>query len=249
MIKITETEVFGFRAAFRDMRNPMESWDRSDSCFGSFLDKWRPLDIYVPELPVIGPEDMRLALKLVAGGTEHRKFLRQIVINAVFEAPRYLWQEIDTYKVATVRNSCSTMHKLGHRDLVPGDFEASDISPSLLDQINVLGLQYREGGKKDFALVARMKRLLPEGYLQRAGYHMNYETALSMFRQRANHRLLEWRFTPMTPPLPGACSAECSQMFFGSKSIGQPVERSICNWIYLLPCMSDFISALEKKGL
>lgn len=241
MIKITETEVFGFRAAFRDMRNPKESWHLSDSRFGLdyaqdvHMDPDHPvrashlmlhqLGFYVPEWPVIGPEDMKLATSLISGGTEHRKFLRQIVINAVFEAPRYLWQEIDTYKVATVRDSCSTMHKLGHRDLVPTDFEASDISPSLLDQLNGLGRQYRGGDKKDFNLVVRMKRLLPEGYLQRAGYHMSYETALSMFRQRANHRLAEWRFTTGT----------------------QVVDRSICDWIYLLPCMSNFIGAMKSS--
>src|SRR5271157_3679775 len=101
---------------------------------------------------------------------------------------------------------------------------------------------------KDYQLVVRMKRLLPEGFLQRAGYHMSYETALSMFRQRSNHRLAEWRFTdtPITPPPPGACSAECSRKFLGEKSAGLPVERSICDWICLLPYMSDFISAMEK---
>jgi hypothetical protein len=237
MIKITDTEVFGFRAALRDMRNPMESWDKSDSSFRHVLPEpphstWSQLGFDVPEFPLIGPADMGLAKKLIAGGTEHRKFLRQIVINAVFEAPRYVWQEIDTYKVATVRNSCSTMHKLGHRELKADDFAGSDIPPSHLDALNDLGRRYRDGGMKDYQLVVRMKRLLPEGFLQRAGYHMSYETALAMFRHRANHRLAEWRFTTDT----------------GEASVGGTVERSICDWIYLLPYMADFISAVKKEA-
>ena len=223
MIKITETEVFGFRAALRDMRNPMESWNKSDSLFDIENHGSWP-GIYVPERTIIGSADMALAKKLISGGTEHRKFLRQIVINAVFEAPRYLWQEIDTYKVATVRDSCSTMHKLGHRSLTADDFIDGDVLPDTLHHLNHLGNVYREGGMKDYDIVRVMKRYLPEGYLQRAGYHMNYETALSMFRQRANHRLAEWRFHQGLP------------------------SSSICDWIYLLPYMSDFISALEKKG-
>jgi hypothetical protein len=264
MIKITETEVFGFRAALRGMRNPMDSWDRSDSKFGSSAfdpayapddpiriahRSWQLLGFHVPEFPIIGPLDMTRAKSLLLGGTEHRKFLRDIVIWCDIEPNRGCWQEIDTYKVSTVRNSCSTMHKLGHRDLALDDFQDSFVDVDYLEKINVIGREYRAGGKKDFSLVIKMKRMLPEGFLQKATYLMNYENALNMFMQRKNHRLPEWRFTntPLTSPPPGACSTEGHRMFFGSTSDGQGVKRSICDWIYLLPYMSTLIEAVEAR--
>lgn len=100
-MKIEHTEVHGFRPAFRGMRNPLESWERSDSTFD--------------EIAILGKEDLKLACRLIAAGTSHSKFLRQIIVWADFTLPRYVWQEVDTYKVATVRNSCSTMHTLGKR--------------------------------------------------------------------------------------------------------------------------------------
>jgi hypothetical protein len=221
MIRITETEVFGFRAALRDMRNPMESWDKSDSRFGR--DELQALGFAVLEYPEIGKNDLELACKLVKGGTEHRKFLRQIIVNFVIEAPRYVWQEIDTYKVATVRNSCSTMHKLGHRPLTEADFIDGEVLPDTLHNLNLLGELYRKGGMKDYDVVRKMKRYLPEGFLQRAGYHMNYETAMSMFRQRKNHRLAEWRWTGGTRIVDG--------------------RQSICDWIFSLPYMAVFLDA------
>ena len=222
MLRITETEVFGFWAALRDMRNPMESWDKSDSRFGdSGVDQG--FRVKIPEFPEIGKNDLELACKLIKGGTEHRKFLRQIVINFVIEAPRYVWQEIDTYKVATVRNSCSTMHKLGHRPLTEKDFIDGEVLVSTLRELNRLGQEYRDGGQKDYDLVRKMKRYLPEGFLQRAGFHMNYETAMSMFRQRKSHRLAEWRWTG------------------GVKVVDS--RQSICDWIFSLPYMACFLDA------
>jgi len=233
MLRITETEVFGFRAALRNMRNPMESWDRSDSRFRKGVDLcsgdpvWKLVEpeIVVPELPEIGKQDLELACRLIKGGTEHRKFLRQIVINFVIEAPRYVWQEIDTYKVAT---SCSTMHKLGHRPLVAEDFMDGDVLPGTLLELNLLGEAYREGGKKDFNLVRKMKKHLPEGFIQRAGYLMNYETAMSMFRQRKSHRLPEWRWTGGVKVVDG--------------------RLSICDWIHSLPYMACFLDAAGEIG-
>ena len=222
MLRITETEVFGFWAALRDMRNPMESWDKSDSRFGdSGVDQG--FRVKIPEFPEIGKNDLELACKLIKGGTEHRKFLRQIVINFVIEAPRYVWQEIDTYKVATVRNSCSTMHKLGHRPLTEKDFIDGEVLVSTLRDLNRLGEDYRAGGQKDYDLVRKMKRYLPEGFLQRAGFHMNYETAMSMFRQRKSHRLAEWRWTGGVKVVDG--------------------RQSICDWIFSLPYMACFLDA------
>lgn len=218
MIRITNTQVFGFEAALRGMRNPMESWDRSDTQF---------LTTAVPtELPNIGPADLKLMRNLIRSGSEHRKFLRSIVIWARIEAPRYVWQEIDTYKVSTVRNSCSTMHKLGSRPLTIDDFQDGVVRQATLEDMNNLGERYR--ATKDYALVIEMKRILPEGFLQLADYLMNYEVALTMFHQRRNHRLPEWRFT-------------------GGVNLGADGRISICDWIYSLPYMAEIIQAIEKK--
>lgn len=187
------------------MRNPMNSWDRSDSMFNCYATHWNwngDLCILAPEVDksCIGPKDMKLAQKLVKGGSEHRKFLRQIMIWMDITIPRYVWQELDTYKVATVRNSCSTMHKLGHTDLEPSDFQDGEVLKSTLDQLNEAGRAYRNKTQfvvdyatlEGYDIVRYMKKILPEGFLQKATYSMNYETALTMYKQRKNHRLPEW---------------------------------------------------------
>lgn len=209
-IQITNTEVYGFRHSLRAMRNALESWERSDSntaieAYGQYAD--------------IGPNDLALAIKLIKAGASHRKFLRSICVWCDINAPRYVWTEIDTYKIATVRNSCSTMHKLGHRDLTPDDFSEQDVIPEVLVELNKLGKLYRETKKYDF--VKQMKRILPEGFMQLASYHTNYETLLNMFFQRRNHRLDEWRATDDN-------------------------TVSICNWIKSLPYMKEFLEAAEK---
>ena len=164
-ILIENTEVYGFRAALRAMRNPMDSWNKSDSNYHvQYTGPWGR-NIKVPELPVLGDADLKLAHKLIRGGTPHRKFLRQIIVWVDFTLPRYIWQELDTYKVATVRNSCSTMHKLGHRDLIQEDF-AAPIPLSLLNELNQLGEDYRI--IKDYNYVRDMKNILPEGFLQKS---------------------------------------------------------------------------------
>lgn len=223
-MKISNTEVYGFRAALRAMRNPKDSWDKSDSRFGpntSLPDHYRwdgtIGDLLCSEFPNIGPNDLELALKLIRGGSEHRKFLRQIIVWVDFTLPRYVWQELDTYKVATVRNSCSTMHKLGHRDLTGDDFEKGGlVLPETLTQLNILGRQYREN--RDYTTVRIMKAILPEGFLQRATWTGSYETLLAMHRQRKSHRLPEWSG-----------------------------EGGICEWIRSLPYMTEFIAANEEK--
>jgi len=167
MIRLTETEVFGFWAALRDMRNPMESWSKSDSRFGdSNVDQG--FRVKIPEFPEIGKNDLELACKLIKGGTEHRKFLRQIIINFVIEAPRYVWQEIDTYKVATVRNSCSTMHKLGHRPLTVEDFIDGEVLPDTLRELNRLGAGV-QGGRQEGLRCRAQDEAVPAGGLLAAG--------------------------------------------------------------------------------
>lgn len=261
MIVIENTRVFGFQPAIHDMRNPMESWDRSDSTFGR--DSWcTPLksdsegnisdhvrnwfiNYFIPERPCIGPKDMKLLKSLAWGGPEHRKALRCIEVWANIYPSRDVWQEIDTYKISTVRNSCSTMHKLGHRDLTEEDFALrgillgkypelqklhDDAFVTVLNFINAAGKEYRNG--KDYDIVRAMKKLLFEGFIQMAGYHLNYENLINMFLQRRNHRLPEWRWT-------------------GGFTSDENDRISICDWIYSLPYMpeilADHIGAVKFK--
>jgi hypothetical protein len=231
-MRVEHVVVFGFEAAIRGMRNPMNSWDKSDSIFYPCIALGKTgnrvytmhgqvdlILVRAPELPNLGAKDLTLACKLVKAGSEERKFLRLIHIQMDIEAPRYLWQEIDTYKVATVRMSCSTMHKLGHTDLSASDFQDEDVNPSVLERLNKAGRCFREklpfhikrnqypnsdpeigcttaGVDRVFEgydIVRWMKRNLPEGFLQKATYDMSYETALSWLRQRGKHRLPEWK--------------------------------------------------------
>lgn len=193
-MEIKNIEVYGFRRALHAMRNPMNSWDKSDSLTGDLVSPsqyWQCVGITATDVPVIGPNDMSLIKNLIKAGPSHRKFLRQIMIWWDITAPRYVWQEIDTYKVATVRSSCSTMHKLGYRDLGPDDFQDREVMPSVLDELNRLAQIYRNGGH-DHKVLRIMKQLLPEGYLQEATYTFSYETGLSMYLLRRAHRLSEW---------------------------------------------------------
>lgn len=198
--------VFGFEPALIGMRNPMNSWSLSDSIFYDNHEKFNSLTKYgyakTPEMPSIGERDIDLACKLIRSGTEHRKFLRQIMIWVRITAPRYLWQEIDTYKVATdksanVRNSCSTMNKLGTVNLEQIDFE-EPIEDNVLQHLNLLGEALRKTRKiknknKIKELRSKIKNDLPEGYLQQSMYMMSYETALSMIIHRETHRLNQWK--------------------------------------------------------
>jgi len=245
-MKIERVRVFGFEPSFRGMRNPKESWDKSDSTFyreskycpswnGELIQDqpmivsaavpWEPT-VLAPEYPDIGPKDMELACKLIKGGSEHRKFLRQIVMWMDITIPRYCWQELDTYKVATVRNSCSTMHKLGHRLLVQEDFE-QPLPPETLNRLNDIVVLFQRAQRGEFEEIKvrdvrrRMKNDLPEGYLQMATYMMSYETALAILRQRSNHRLDEWHYQK-----PG----------------------SICAFLLTLPYVRQFAEALLGEG-
>ena len=221
-MEILRTHVYGFQMALEGMRNPKESWHLSDSKFGpveatdgEMVLPWETIGMSCPEAPRIGPADLKLATKLIRGGSEHRKFLRQIMVWVTWVLPRYVHTECDTYKVATVRNSCSTMHKLGHRDLTPEDFAGGIVVPQALMELNILGKQYRS--EKNYEAVRMMKRLLPEGFLQRATMTFSYETLLAMHSQRKNHRLPEWSG-----------------------------EGGICEWIRSLPYMAKFIEASEQ---
>jgi hypothetical protein len=206
-MKIENVEVYGFRRALHGMRNPQDSWADSDSVYWKRdypeLFSSSSGDIFAPERPHLGPKDLDLARKLIMRGSEHCKFLREIVVWMDITIPRYVWQELDTYKVATVRNSCSTMNKLGSRDLEQSDFEL-DVPELTLERINQLGRLLREA-KEEHAGVRQARRELKnelcEGFLQKATYFMSYQTALAAILQRENHRLPEWRMerTEETP--------------------------------------------------
>ena len=204
-MKIENTEVYGFERALFGMRNPMNSWEKADTCFDGrgYPYPSTPTEVEDPEIG-LGPNDRKLALSLIRGGTDHRKFLRQIFVVFDITIPRYVWQELDTYKVATVRNSCSTMHRLGHADLTRDDFQDGEVFPEVLDRLNAGGRAYR--GKEPlevridgvvrklegYDIVRWMKKHTPEGFLQRATYSLSYETVIAILGSRGNHRLPEW---------------------------------------------------------
>lgn len=212
-MKFENIRVYNFENALRGMRNPLASWKKIDSEFGV-----RPR-VEVPEGAVItheyenglceyakiGPNDMGLAKRLIAGGSEHRKFLRQIFVTVDITAPLLWWKEADTYKVGTVANSTSTMHKLASTPITLDCFELGDYSPEL-DMIDDVPLGLRVDSFLDDLEQMRQKylmtndkrywkelvRWLPNGWLQTRTMTMNYENLLSMYHQRRNHKLTEW---------------------------------------------------------
>ena len=204
-MKFEETTVFNFDGAIRGMRNPLESWNKSDSERHTAI----PNDYYE-----IGKNDLELMQKLIRAGSVHRKFMRQIFVSVDITAPLYWWKEFDTYKVGTVANSTSTMHKLASTPITINcfemdDFEDIDISTVIFDKkvnlktssfydlilipyLEKLRQNYNE--TKDKRYWKELIRLLPESWLQKRTVTMNYENILSMCSvdQRRNHKLTEW---------------------------------------------------------
>ena len=196
-MKITNTEVYGFEASLRGMRNPMDSWHLQDTkrmlgIKGKYND-FKNNDLSY-EAIVIGSNDMDLAKRLIKAGNEHCKFLRQIQVWADFEMPLYWWSEFDTYKFNT-KNSCSTMHKLfnAKKEIELDDFVYSkeDINTLnfIIRELNSLRKRYLE--TKDFNYVIRGKRLLPTSFKQRRTVNTNYAELINIYNQRKNHRLKE----------------------------------------------------------
>nr|DAE68376.1 MAG TPA: hypothetical protein [Caudoviricetes sp.] len=187
-MKITNTEVYGFAASLRGMRNPMNSWHLQDSvpyyCMPDIL--W--------DATLIGERDLDLAKRLIKAGNEHCKFLRQIQVWADFEMPLYWWSEFDTYKFNT-KNSCSTMHKLfnAKKEIELDDFVYSKEDINTLNfvirELNSLRKRYLE--TKDFNYVIRGKRLLPTSFKQKRTVNTNYAELINIYNQRKNHRLKE----------------------------------------------------------
>ena len=195
MIKIENAEVYGFEAAIRGMRNPMNSWDRSDSDCKTII---RDNGKYVEDF--IGNNDLKLMKQLAKAGPVHAKYRRMITVTCDITAPMFWWAEYDTYKVGTVRNSCSKMHKIHSSELYNIDFSvegcrevgswATLCFANVQNTCNKLIKKYNETKEKKYwrALI----ELLPESYNQRATVQLNYEVLAGMYYWRKDHKLDEW---------------------------------------------------------
>lgn len=200
MIKIESTETYGWEAAIRGMRNPLNSWDKSDSYFGP--DYLEDENTYVKSF--IGSNDFDLMKRLRNAGTDHRKYMRMITVSCDITAPLYWWKEFDTYKVGTVANSCSTMHKIQAKEFTIDDFSHEHIlcetftglvNPTTLlngivDVLNQNRKLYLE--TKDKKYWWQMIQLLPSSYNQKRTVMLNYEVLANIYKSRKNHKLDEW---------------------------------------------------------
>ena len=210
MIKIENVDVYGWEAAIRGMRNPMNSWSKSDSSY-FYSESSYP---HSGEFVHIGKNDLALMKSLIKAGSDHRKFLRFINVTCDIVAPLYWWKEFDTYKVGTVRNSCSTMHTIAKKEFTLDDFSIEHIES--IDFIDVDALGYTDCSCIDNWVLAKfivevlnfnrkkyletkgkgywwqMIQLLPSSYNQRATVQLNYEVLMKMYHERKNHKLDEW---------------------------------------------------------
>lgn len=191
MIKIEHTEVHGWEAAIRGMRNPLNSWEKSDSLWinkeGSCWDG----------MFFVGNNDLKLMKQLVNAGSDHSKFMRMITVTCNITAPIYFNKEIDTYKVGTVRNSCSTMHTIHKKEFEASDFSFEKTPPDVcsisyfLGRLNYARAKYLETNDKEYwyAII----QMLPESYNQRYTWQANYAVLRNIYHARKNHKLDEWR--------------------------------------------------------
>ena len=229
MIKFEHPEVWGWEHAIRGMRNPLNSWERSDSYPAVDCGKCGIIDregICYPKehdctpykCYAIGDNDLSLMRRLIRAGSSHRKFLRQIFVSVDITAPRYWWAEFDTYKVGTTANSCSTMHKITAKEFTLDDFSHEHLIPRALDtlQATVDALNaYRSDyiQTKDKIAWWQLIQLLPQSYNQRRTVTLTYENLLNMVSQRRGHKLNEW--------------------------------HDFCDWVFTLP----YAEELLKEGL
>ena len=218
-MKFEKTEVWGFEHAIRGMRNPLESWKKSDSIILMEQDENNDFR----EVAKICKNDLGLMQKLIKAGSEHRKFMRQIFVSVDITAPLYWWKEFDTYKVGTVSNSCSTMHKLARTPITRDCFEMDDFeNVSDIDTFGFVSdwwynniyyleeLRQKYNETKDKRYWKELIRLLPESWLQKRTITMNYENLLNMYQQRKKHKLTEW-------------------------------SKSFCDWVKTLPYAEELI--------
>lgn len=219
MITINNVETYGWEAAIRGMRNPMNSWDKSDTVYGTY---WGDIDGHkcIDDSGfTIGKSDLNLMKRLAKAGTDHRKYLRMITISCDITAPLYWWKEFDTYKVGTVANSCSTMHKITEKEFTLDDFSYEHLieeTPEVLREWGV-GVGWEDASHtiwpkdilemtieslnncreaylktKDKLYWWQMIQLLPSSYEQKRTIMLNYEVLANMYKSRKNHKLDEW---------------------------------------------------------
>lgn len=221
MIKFEHPEVWGWEHAIRGMRNPLNSWDKSDSRFNYDIEAATVGDEepqYIHIDATIGYNDLDLMRRLIRAGSSHRKFLRQIFVSVDITAPRYWLAELDTYKVGTTANSCSTMHKITAKEFMLDDFSHEHLIPRALDtlQATIDALNaYRSDyiQTKDKIAWWQLIQLLPQSYNQKRTVTMTYENLLNMVSQRRGHKLDEW--------------------------------HDFCDWVFTLP----YAEELLKEGL
>ncbi|MBS5115621.1 MAG: hypothetical protein KHY88_08005 [Erysipelotrichaceae bacterium] len=203
MIKIERTSVMNFENAIRGARNPMNSWHRQDSYYdekGNFI---------------FGENDLNLAKRLAHAGSDHRKFMRQIFVSVDFTAPLYWWKEFDTYKVATVANSTSTMHKIASKPFSLDDFSHDHMNEVALHSLSQV-IEALEHLRQDYLKTKdkttwySMIQLLPSSYNQMRTVTMNYESLVNIYHARKNHKLNEW--------------------------------HEVCDWIKSLPYANDLVT-------
>ena len=207
MIKLENTSVVNLENALRGARNPMASWERSDSF-------WDENHNYI-----LGPNDLSLARRLCTAGPDHRKFIRQIFLSVDITAPLYWWKEFDTYKVGTVANSTSTMHKIHSKPFALEDFSTDKMNDTALKAMNEIiavleNLRKAFIESKDKQLWYSIIQLLPSSYNQKRTCSMNYENLINMYYARRGHKLDEW--------------------------------RDYCSWIETLPYAQDMLLIKEK---
>lgn len=213
MIKIENTEVYGFESAIRGMRNPMNSWDKSDSFHNCKVSDEciRNCGLWCSE--AIGDNDLKLMKNLVKAGSDHAKFMRMITVTCDITAPLYFYKEWDTYKVGTVRNSCSTMHKLASKEFTLDDFSCEHLidepiyftkgldsnedrviphtlMSNIVEDLNACREAYLK--TKDKKYWWQMIQLLPSSYNQKSTVQLNYAVLRNMYHARKNHKLDEW---------------------------------------------------------
>ena len=216
MIKFENTEVMGWKAAIRGMRNPMNSWEKGDSLFIRNIfcddsDDMKLADLCGGIAPIVGDNDLDLMKRLQNAGPGHRKFMPIITVYVDITAPLYWWKEADTYKVGTVANSCSTMHKIHTKEFTVEDFscehmyqETYDLFKLTIDHLNRIRNIYLHGGTlrvgeatawfeaKGKQIWWNMIQLLPSSYNQKRTLMMNYEVLANIYKSRRNHKLDEW---------------------------------------------------------
>lgn len=201
MIKLSHTEVVGWEHAIRGMRNPLESWNKSDSEFHILespdYEESIAVDYDGESTTYIGPNDQDLMKRLCKAGTDHRKFMRMLVVYVDILAPLYWWKEFDTYKVGTVVNSCSTMHCIHKKEFTLDDFshehllgDSKDIFCSTISTMNFYRNEYLSTKNKKYWW--QMIQLLPSSYNQRRTVMLNYEVLANIYKSRKDHKITDW---------------------------------------------------------